>query len=232
MKKSNIKIRTFRSGFTLMELLVSIVIFMSFLGIVSQSYLGIVTAQRQANEVRKMYSDVRGFMDFLAEEIRLSAIDYDCYATGTLSQGFQTDCPEPSAQSSIYDGRTHILSLAKKNGLEKTVVKVDPDPDNLDRFIVKVIKKIKDGSTWANAPGYDGYVQVLSDSVNVKNLNFAIFPDVNPYSDDYEIFTNNTTQFQPKVTVFLSIENPDKARSEFSYDFQTTISSRVYSRSQ
>lgn len=226
-----------------MELLVSIVIFMSFLGIVSQSYLNIVTTQRSANEVRKMYSEVRGFMDFLSEEIRLSAIDYDCYAVDTLmnsniggfnpsiNKSFATDCPELSANGSIYDGRTSILSLAKKNGLEKTVVKVETDPENNDRSIVSVIKKIKGGGGWVNAPGYDGYVRVLSENVNVKNLSFAVFPDVNPYSADYAIFTDNTTQFQPKVTVFLSIENVDKAGSEFSYDFQTTISSRVYSRS-
>jgi len=242
MKKSNIKIRKLRSGFTLMELLVSIVIFMSFLGIVSQSYLNIVTTQRQANEIRKMYSDVRGFVDFLAEEVRLSEIDYGCYETsssiilpkggfGLSSSVFKTECPETNAI--IAGGRTSVLLLASKNGLEKTAVKVEQDKENPDRFIVKVKKIIKFGNVWEPAPGFEeGYAEVLSEGVKVKNLSFAIFPDVNPYSDDYEIFTDNTTQFQPKVTVFLSIANPDESRTEFSYDFQTTISSRVYSRSK
>lgn len=42
-----------REGFTLIELMISIVIFVLFLGIVSQSYISIVRTQREANEVRR-----------------------------------------------------------------------------------------------------------------------------------------------------------------------------------
>lgn len=208
-----------RKGFTLIELLISIVIFMVFLGIVSQSYLSIVRTERQANEVRKMYSDVREFMDFLSTEIRLGTVDYDCYGT-QVNAGFDESRTKfCKGTNTIVDGETTSLMLVKKGGEEKTLI------DFSDGKVL-VSKNYRDPSgTWPAVPGYENKV-MLAERLEVSDLRFMIFPDVNPYTN-YRI---NAAQFQPKVTIMMSVKNAEGTTTPFEFDFQTTVSSRVYSK--
>lgn len=233
------KSRKFRSGFTLIELLVSLVIFVIFLGIVSTSYVSIVKAQRQANETRKMYSEVRSMVELLTEDIRLGAIDYDFYeGTSDLAN---ENCQEGAVNSAISSGRTTILALVHKDGLERSFFCFDQTSETL---WYKKFKRDPSGSTWIPAEGFagtteigsntqeaNGYRSLNSDFVKIHSMSFAIFPDRNPYSDDPDIYLKNGTQFQPKVTVFMSAVNGTRAGTDFTMDFQTTVSSRVYSRS-
>ncbi|MFC1750859.1 PilW family protein [Pseudomonadota bacterium] len=214
-----------KSGFTLIELLVSMTIFIIFLGIVSSSYISIVRAQKEANDVRRIYSEMRTFVEVIAEEVRLSAIDYDCYEGGG---DFVTDpdfC-DPEVVGSLPLGRTNHLALIRKGGNQKSVFKFDEGK-------VYVTKILKTNGVWGYAPGYggvgqDNYEQVLSDNIEVMDLSFYIYPDKNPYSKDH--YANNAKQFQPKVTLFMSVRNAKNEDSKFEFDFQTTVSSRVYSR--
>jgi prepilin-type N-terminal cleavage/methylation domain-containing protein len=215
-------------GFTLIELLISIVLFMMFLGIVSQSYLSIVRSQRQANEVRKMYSDVRGFMDFMSEEIRLSAVDYGCYPGMNYGQMLKlaedfsaNDKYCGGSLPTIVNGVTSDLILLKKGGQEKVIVKWD---DVLGKVKMSKYRKTDFGS-FEPTPGYEN-VELFSDRLKVGRLDFAVFPNVNPY----ENVRDNAVQFQPKVTIFLSVENAEGVNTPFKFDFQTSISSRVYSK--
>lgn len=217
-------IRNEREGFTLIELMISIVIFVLFLGIVSQSYISIVRTQRSANEVRKMYSDVRAVMDFVSEEIRLSSIDYDCYA------GKGIDC-EGVIAGTFFDGRTEHLALIRQGGAQKTFIKLDAD----GHLVVK--KLVRQDGEYLPVPGYEtDYRMLTSDRVVFDHLSFAIFPDVNPYSNEIlqgseiPIYADNGTQFQPKVSIFMTVRNSDEVNTPFDFDFQTTVSSRVYSR--
>ena len=202
-----------KKGFTLIELMISIVIFVIFLGLVSTSYVSIVRAQRDANQVRKIYSEIRTFTDLFAEEVRLGAIDYDCYAGQFEST---TPCAEGVA-GAMQQGRSSYLALVRKGGQQKIVFKYENN-----KIYVAKLKKIADA--WSN-PGYE---ELVSDNLDVTHLSFAIFPDVNPYLRENYFKTGK--QFQPKVTVFMTVENALNPDSQFNFDYQTTISSRVYSR--
>lgn len=226
-----------RRGFTLIELLVSIVIFMIFLGIVSTSYVSIVRAQKDANEVRKMYSDVRTFVDLLDEEARLGSVDYGFY-DGTDSMAPKDFCFSGTGAPGLSSsGKSPFLPLIRKDGLEFTLFCYDKDAQTV--WMKKYQKAA--GDVWKEEDGYSslsgvsyaerqGFQRVLSDSVKAKSLSFAIFPNVNPYSDDSAVYANNSTQFQPKVTLLMSIVNGTKFAKNFDMHFQTTLSSRVYSR--
>lgn len=216
-----IKKRSARRGFTLIEMLVSLVLFVIFLGIVSSSYVNIVRAQKSANEIRKMYSEVRNFVDFLTEEVRLGSIDYDCYL-GVIPYS-DVYCPE--LLEAITDGRTTDLALYRKDGLQKTIFRYDPDEKKV--FVRKYEKDAL--GVWGEAPGYaEGFRETMSNFVSVEKMSFAIHPDVNPFAQVNAY--DNAKQFQPKVTVFMTVKNGQNVKSQFQLDFQTTISSRVYSR--
>lgn len=208
-----------RKGFTLIELLVSMAVFVMILGIVGSSFISIVRAQKEANEIRKMYSEVRGFTDMLSEEARLGAIDYPCYAAPTP---FSNNCPQ--AIGSIVNGRTDHLALVRKDGMEKTIFKYDAK----EKKILMVKYEKTDGGGWKLGSGYTDFRAVTGDSVSVEKMIFAINPDIDPYAQaNYGL---NRKQFQPKVTVFMNVKKGGDADSEFNLDFQTTISSRVYNR--
>ena len=210
-----------------MELLVSMMIFMIFLGIVGQAYISIVRAQRDANEVRKMYSDVRSVTSLMGEEIRLGSIDYDCYHLD-VSALVQPFCPETEIAGSLNQNNTEnsFLALVGEGGKEKIIFKLEDG-----RVWVRKFGRTPEGS-YAPAAGYsDGYQALTSEKILIDHLSFAIFPDVNPYSNDADVYSDNGTQFQPKVTIFMSTKKSVGVGSDFDFDFQTTISSRVYSRS-
>lgn len=200
------------------------VIFVIFLGVVSSSYISIVRAQKHANEVRKIYADIRAFVDTLNEEIRLSSLDYDCYGGRIDFIGGTLNTCEVGI--SIDEGRSDYLSLMRKDGLEKTLFYY-----NRDEAKMYVKKWLRAEAGWIVAPGFEeGYRPLLSDIVKMENFTFAISPDKNPYSDDPDIYTNNTTQFQPKVTIFMTATSRNEDTASFHFDFQTTISSRIYTR--
>lgn len=222
------KITSSKKGFTLIELLISMVIFVIFLGVVTNSYVSIVRNQRQANEVRKMYSDVRRFMDMFAQEVRLSSIDYACYNNTNILD--PNACTETGA--SITNGAANMLLLVNKDGLERSTFSYVDDDNNPGQIIIKYKKYVKDLTTasWKAADGFDSALPVMSDSVAVTHLAFFISPKDNPYSDLVDIYGNAATQFQPKVTLLMSVKNSRSTLADFSMDYQTTISSRVYSR--
>lgn len=225
MKKTHLK-----SGFTLVELLVSISIFVIFLGVVATSYIGIVRSQRQANSIRKMYSEVRTMLEILAEDMRLGTIDYDCYEQNAdISQ-----CPaeiKGSLNGISPQGTTFLLVIANQDKQVKTAYWYDQAQQTLG-----MKKYVRSGNAWASSPEYNvplgdsgnGFRPLLSQDLKVKSLAWALYPPVNPYSK--ENYSQNQYQFQPKVTAFLTVESSSSGLPPFHLDLQTSFSSRVYSR--
>jgi len=243
-----------KKGFTLIELLVSIAIFVIFMGVISLSYIGIVRSQRQANEVRAMYSDVRNFIESLSQDMRLGTIDYDCYqdVTNTVSPSTpgsvkvsSNQCEFSGANRGTLPNASPYLAIVNKDQTQKVVYWFDKDFNEL-----KIIRYENQNSAANNShadiaggwlvdaayasgqdvldPNTDG-INVFSGLVKVTNVVFSVNPPVNPYlSANY---AKNQYQFQPKVTMTISIANADNNVVPFHLNFQTTLSSRVYSRS-
>jgi prepilin-type N-terminal cleavage/methylation domain-containing protein len=71
-----IKKITEQKGFTLIEMLVAMSIFVMFIGVLMGSYTSIVKAQREANDYRSLYSEARRVFDKITEEVRDNAVYY------------------------------------------------------------------------------------------------------------------------------------------------------------
>jgi prepilin-type N-terminal cleavage/methylation domain-containing protein len=65
-----------KRGFTLIEMLIAMSVFVMFMGVVIQSYLGIVRSQQETNEYRVMYSEARYIFDKFSDEVRNGNIYY------------------------------------------------------------------------------------------------------------------------------------------------------------
>ncbi len=222
-----------KSGFTLVELIISIGIFVMFLGIVSTSYVSIVRAQRNANEVRKMYSEVRDFIQLFTQEVRLGSIYFDCYPKSEILQNPQqiigstlSECEQPVGYLDNATGATDTLVLVRKDGLQKQWIRF-----NADKKMIEILKYENKNGVWSPTVAFADlqFQPLFSDNLQVTNLTFYLYPHVDPYGNDQAVVNDNSKQFQPKVEMVLSIKNAAAIQSNFSLDFQTTVSSRVYS---
>lgn len=143
---------TNRRGFTLVEMLVSMTIFMVFVGILINSYSTIIKAQKEANDYRAMYTEARAVFDTLIAELREGMVDYG-------RNGCGVDVPF-GIQNNFY--------LVSKDGAKKQVL--------LDAEILNLIKFDVDGTTKLKT------VPLNSKNVAVKTFNVQIYPFADPYA--------------------------------------------------
>ena len=221
LKNQNKNIMKKISAFTLIELIIGMVIFIIFLGIVTNSYISIVRGFNKENTERKVYAEIRDFIDLLNQEVRLSSIDYDCYSTQSNFPDLVHDvsnCPRDNSISS-----NDKLVLVHKDNLELNEFSFDVDKANIMK------------QTWFSTKGVTGWQPevaqpLFTDDVKVTKLSMEIFPKVNPYLADSSVYANSATQFQPVVFVNLVASYTDAQKNEHKINFQTAISSRVYNR--
>lgn len=195
------RINKIRGGFTLVEVLIAMAIFMIFSGILISSYGSIVKSQREANEYRLMYSEAGTIFDTLVREFRDGMVDYVHYVA--LNQ----------TVDDIY--------LVRKDGMAKTHIYLS---DEQELWIER--GELATGSTVGEDPAFSVPI-VLNNKVKVKNIKFYITPVIDPY--DVKNVKFDLNQFHPKVTILADFERMVNGKT-FTITLQTTISSRIYNQ--
>lgn len=224
-----------KSGFTLIELLVSITIFVIFLTAMSFSYVSIVRAQRQANDVRRLYSDMRSVIEEMSRDVRAGTIDYDCYSDANADN---SQCQLPSGLVLGSIAKSSYLALLNKEHTERVFYWYDETNQQLQlkKFVSTGSFQGTGIAEWTDADGFspgdpltnDGSKPLFINKVKVKALSFFVHPQMNPY--DEKNYANNAVQFQPGVNVLFTLETQDTNQQPFIVSFQTGLSSRVYNR--
>lgn len=191
-------------GFTLVELLVAMSIFVVFLGVLMSSYTSIIRAQHEANNYRVMYSEARHVFETITQELRNGMVGYDFYNSS----------PPPSGGDSI--------EIIDKSGLQKTIISfVEPVPDEgIGRINYKTF-------ALSNASVVEeNYLN--SDAVSVDDLSFYVYPSKDPYNNAN--VDDNALQFQPMITVSATFSRNRTNKEPYFLTLQTTISSRIYNQ--
>jgi prepilin-type N-terminal cleavage/methylation domain-containing protein len=209
-----------KKGFTLIELLIAMSIFMIFLTVATGAYISIIRTQREQNETRKMYSEVRDFVDFLNQEVRNGKIDYECYANITTVEGEVKVKPD-RCDNSLFINSGNNLMLISKDGLQSLIVKFE-EVDNANESSVKLTKYQYEMNSWLVDPDVNNKESFFQ-NLKVENLNFKIYPTKDPN----ELQGDLSNQFQPSVLVDLRVKSKDES-SNFTLDFQTLIGTRTY----
>ncbi len=168
-----------RTGFTLIEMVISITIFMIFVSIVTSSFSTLIRANRIANETQKIYFAVRGIFDSFATAVRNGTIDYS------------TECIPTHAEQKICvmgnDG-VHREMYTWNNEEKKLTVQQQARAD-ID-------------SVWSIL----SQPQRMNDeSLPLDNVVLSIFPSKNPY--DRANAYDATVQWQPALTVSMKIKD-------------------------
>lgn len=195
-----------QKGFTLVEMLIAMAIFITFTGILISSYTSIVRSQREANDYRLMYSEARSVFESLTAELREGMVDY-----GNLNYA-----------AGVSNGGLNELYLVSKDDEVKTHIQYDED-----NGVIKVSKSVRDRITKAYS-GFDENRDLNSNDVKITDLKFYVSPVIDPYDPQY--VENDLNQFHPKVTIYAEFERVAKSGKTYTTSLQTTVSSRIYNQ--
>ena len=234
------KINKQQKGFTLIEVLISITIFVIFITSISTSYIYIARSQKRADDVRNIYSDMRYVVNLISEKARLGTVDYSCYSSNSIRflddlQGEQSSfyeqnsflCSDLAVFGPDPEGKVKHLAIISSSGLERTLLKVDSlDGENKLLLYEEVLGFDR---VWHAKEGYqnDTFREIPLEKVNLKNMIFQINPLTDPYKN--ENIACAPKQFQPLITIYSTIGNLDE-RNPFEFHLQTSVSSRVYNK--
>lgn len=204
-----------KKGFTLVELLVAITMFMIFITSISSAYLDIARSQREANAVRAIYSEIRYIFDLISSEARSKTIDYGCPGDSGCSD--LNGLPVSS-----------YLALVDGDGMSRTVFLIEEDfSEEKKKLYYYKEKKDANSLVWNRAEGFEGgYQEIDLKNIKIENFVFEKSPLVDPF--DPENIGCGAVQFQPAVSLYTTISSVNEQAKNFKIDLQTTISSRVY----
>lgn len=215
--------KTRPAAFTLVELIVGMLIFTLFIGVVASSYLFLTRSLHKASEVRKVYSEARFLMDRMTQDIRLYTLDYDCFedsADGLLNTS-SLQWAECEGIQLAYQGFTSTLPLISSDGLHRVVYR-------FEEGALSILELQRDtvDSSWTTAEGYyHGFQAFEMDDVQLKKVEFVVSPLKSPYHH----LQDNAAQYQPSVNVLIEAQSASSVSFGLPpLEFQSTISSRVY----
>lgn len=201
----------------MLEMLLAVTVFVIFLTATTGSYLSLARAIGDANQERKVYSAAQELIKFLAEEARDFQFDYDCYRADS------GDCKD-----FVLKGESDFV-LKNRLGDRRFLVKLADDGGLLVRKRVRDPRQDR-RELWTDAEGYNGNwaSYSLPEGVKIAVLRFRLTPAENPFTAENGLRTE--FQFQPQISVFLTLKSPLQRDPAFVFPVQTTISSRIYDK--
>jgi type II secretory pathway pseudopilin PulG len=215
-----------RSGFTLLELVIALGIFMIFMGAIMNSFIAITSAQQKANLSREGISEAKEILNFISVEGREKRIDYFCNtglsSTNNGSQEAEFEARNAFSLSCQIDLQTTKLVLINNDGLERILISADLIPDST--FIqVSSIKQTRTSifSNWQEVET----IPLHSNRLKVRDFQVKISPTTDPYN-----LENSQTLEHPIAQIILAVERNSQKPNQSAEPIviQTSIASRAY----
>jgi Tfp pilus assembly protein PilE len=209
-----------KKGFTLLELVISLGIFMIFTTAVISSFLSLTQSTTKANINREQVSEANQIFEYIEQIAKENAVDYKFLQTSQQTPNIQTygfisgdqltrhliksTCPDSSAQSQKF-------CQISSNTTTRSNISRD--------FII-------DESMWT---------PLHSDTLKIVRFQIKTFPQETPFTTNQPI--QRDIQFQPLSHIILNLarnteDNYQEAlNSSTPITLQTSISSRSYNNS-
>lgn len=192
-----------RSGFTLMEMLVALMLFSVVVSISTDLFFTFQRTSRKTEGLEGVVASGRLMMEQISREVRQGTIDYDWYAQQSINL-----TASPTQE---------VLTLRNREGSQ---IQFEFEADQ------GTLTMRRSGSEESlNSPGI-----VLRDAHFLIIPTRDPFQFISDQSDAR--VGQFGTNIQPRVTVLLELRGAAEAGEQnyIEYDLQTTISSRVYER--
>ncbi len=217
MKKNILK-----KGFTLVELLIAMSVFMIFMIVVSNSYIDIIRAQKSANETRLIYTELREFVDLVNNEMREGEIDYFCYDTDLNNEPADRGRCGDTTKFTVDTGNN--LRTISKDGLRSSMIAFISAEDSEEGGKICQQKYVlaESGGWVKDGNSEEDCEELAFKNLKVNNLYFEILPQKNPNIFEKGDLSN---QIQPMVRMYLDVGSKVK-NVHFDLKFQTSFTSR------
>lgn len=206
------RLRT-KKGFTLIEMVVSMSIFMIFLTVVLNSYISLTTTQNKANKNREAVAEAKEIFNFISEEAREKAIDYTCF------------------QDTICGTKEDTLSLISKDGLNRTIIRKQCISEEKNCTIYSKTQNRENAlSAWISSEESP----LHSANLKIQSVAFFVIPNLDPFNfgnleTQTDIYGKGVYQFQPVFHIILNIKRKEaEGLDDNPIIIQTSISSRIY----
>ncbi len=204
-----------KGGYTLIELLISVGIFILTTTAVTGIFFSSVRAQKEVALRQKLVADLQFSVEQIARDIRLMTVDYPAYAgSGGLP------LVQPTNTLYLIDGNNIPVQYGIGNNMGEGCLSAESSP-----CIIKKIDADFSGVIDAGDPVESLTTNVMKlaertgTSGTVPKLEFYIEPTNNP----------TITFMQPHVTIVVEVEGiSNDARVQVSYGLETTTTSRMY----
>ena len=203
-----------KRGFTLVEILVSIAVFALAVLSVVRVYAVFSNNQNRTRAAQVTLNNSRYALGTMIREIRNGTIyDFSPATSGICQSMLGADYPNCLIVQR-EDGRL----LAYTNNAHGDLLAVYLNC-NQDYSFCSWSGEIYEDTSFARMLGPD------VNNIRVDDLNFLIKPEASPFTGA------NPPNRQPQVTISMKVINTgSKSIEQVSYNFQTTISSRLYKR--
>lgn len=206
-----------KKGFTLLELVISLGIFMIFTTAVISVFLSLTQSTTKANLNREQVSEANQIFEYIESIAKENAVDYSYLATAQQSNLLQT------------------YAFITPNGLNRFLIKSEcPSLSQSDSNFCTISSSTSSRSNISQEFILDGTLWAPLHSTDLKITKFEIknFPEFSPFTTDEPIKRQN--QFQPltHITLNLGRNNTDTYREALTRSnpiiLQTSFSSRSY----
>lgn len=200
-------------GFTLVEMLLVLFLFITLLVAVSDIFMRSQRSQHQSQGLLRLEDDVRYVMNTIADAVRSGSIDYECYAQESCGAAI-----DPAGGNAILalknaQGRSKLYKISTETG-DNACLDTDSTP------CILVSDSL--GASWQS-------MTQQGVSVDSAKSIFLIEPARDPFATD----TNNQylANIQPHVTIrFAATAHIRGARTTPRLELQTTVATREYKR--
>jgi type II secretory pathway pseudopilin PulG len=197
-----------KKGFTLLEMIISILLFISFLIVAFQIIFALLSNIREANLVKSIYRDSRLVVDNISNDIKSLKINYDCYSGSDDFLG----CNSLNISTNGF-----VQTLALRNDLMEYNIYYTIEEDEKENKVLKKYIIHKDGTQDVQS--------LMGKNVGLDEMYFRVLLRCDPYGDEC---LDNDRQIQPMVSIFIKYKEVFRNNPNFEYNYQTTITSRLY----
>lgn len=207
-----------KPAFTLIEIIIAITVFSIFVAFMMTSYSVFNNAQYDAAKSRSMMYEIQDVLNLLNESVKENKIYY-CY---------YYDC---ETALPTYDTiNSNELILINSEGTECRSIKWNEGAEIAEDGYLTVQKLVYDENLLECVEDSSEEAEKLhSDDVYVQDVNFRIFPSMDPYvKENINLASLIDIFYQPNVKVEMTFVTTGRTRDEIKIDFSTTITSRIY----
>lgn len=229
-----------QSGFTLVEILVAVAIFMLAMLIATSVFMVATMHQRQTAAGQALQSDIRYALESVVRDVKYGTIDYDFYSNGTCMTGAtnycsndpnNTTCPTNPCIVNLNDATQNPVRILGVRDTDGNMTRYRVDTTS-DRLMVCTITIATDSLSRCDDMTSTNWAAVTPDTVEMQRGEFYLFPLADPIAlSGSASGSPYKADDQPRVTIVLKTVQryPNGGVQQF-ITAQSTATSRLYAR--